>query len=201
MANEAKIWARDGERFRNALRPGTVLETYDCGYLTVNAVTPDGVLVDTICAHDRLYDWETLERYDCLVYYQPAEDELPIRTVPKLRSRGGVVPGDTADDPGSEPGVAEERALARGLAALLSTWDFDSGSVRAGSAHVNGAWSCAAAGPAGEPIAAAELQDHVRALVARHRATPMAPQVGFSLSIEPRAKGIWYEIRFEYEGD
>lgn len=146
MPTERKIWAGDGEQLRNALPPGTVLETYDCGYRTVNAVMPDGVLVDTIYEHDHLYDGQTLERRECLIYHQPAEDELPVRTVPKLRSHGGRIPAGPADDAGTEPGVAEERALARTLAAALSPRGFDTGSVRASVAHVNGAWTCAAEG-------------------------------------------------------
>ena len=56
---------------RAQLRPGVILETYDCGYILVMEVRPDGVIQgnaatpsSTPAGHEHLWTWNALERLE-----------------------------------------------------------------------------------------------------------------------------------------
>lgn len=65
-------WTRPALRAR--VRPGTVLETYDCGYITVHRVEAEGVVQSPApvvlgCEglEELLWTWEELKRYECTI--------------------------------------------------------------------------------------------------------------------------------------
>ena len=201
MHEKRGLWAEHGQAFRDALRPGTVLETYDCGYITVNSVTADGVLADTIYERDHLWTWADLLRYECLLYYQPKEGELPMRTVGKLRKRSGIIPADPRAKADFEPGMTEEQLIALELGRALAAEGFTEGVFRAYCRHPNGAWTCVAGPHGGGLVDHAAMRPHLDALVGKFRTTGMAPMVEMTLTYLARTPEARYSVEYRYEGE
>lgn len=89
-------WNWDRPELRAELRRGTVLETYDCGYIHVEEVTGDGVVSREVFAPHFLWRWDALTRLKCTVYSQPADgEELRPRSDHIVRELGGRIrPGE-----------------------------------------------------------------------------------------------------------
>jgi hypothetical protein len=73
------LWAWRDPEFRAQLRPRVILETYDCGYILVMEVRPDGVIQGNAAAppsapagREHLWTWDALERLECIIW-SPAE--------------------------------------------------------------------------------------------------------------------------------
>ncbi len=201
MHQKRGLWAEHGQAFRDALRPGTVLETHDCGYITVNSITADGVLADTIYERDHLWTWAALLHYECLLYYQPKEGELPGRTVAKLRSRGGIIPADPLAQRALEPGMTEEQLIALELGRALHAEGFNEGVLRAEAGHPNGTWTCLAGPNGGGLVDHSAIRPHLDALVAKFRTTGMAPLMSLTLSYLEREGEGRYSTEYVYEGE
>lgn len=201
MEDMTTIWARDGETFREALRPGTVLETYDCGYITVNSVTADGVLADTLFERDYLWNWDSLIRLGCIVYHQPKMGEIPMRTVGKLRRRGGIIPADPVAADAFEPGMTEEQLIAQELGRALAVEGFREGVFLADTVHPNGTWTCIAGPHGGGLVDHSAMRPHLEALVAKFGTTGMPPMVAMELEYFGDAPMPRYEARYRYEGE
>ncbi len=111
-----------------------MLETYDCAYLRVDAITLEGVICPNISSPGALETWGELESMECIIYSQPGDSghERFQTPLPRLIRRGGrldMEAGDEAARSGSPRATAVaarppkllgdeelERALARALA-------------------------------------------------------------------------------------
>lgn len=130
--NPTYRWTTDLEA-RARLQIGTVLETYDCAYLRVDAITPEGVICPNISSPGAIETWADLERCECIIYSQPGDPghEQFQTPLPRLIRRGGRLDmeadGDAASSGSPSAAVAArplkllgnealERALARALA-------------------------------------------------------------------------------------
>jgi hypothetical protein len=58
---------------RALLRVGTVLETYDCGYIRVEQIVPEGVVSRGVRTPRRLWTWKALKKLECIIYHQPGD--------------------------------------------------------------------------------------------------------------------------------
>lgn len=81
-------WAWDRPEFRQQLRIGTVLETYDCGYIRVEEITPDGVVSRAPSSDRHLWTWADLQRLECTVYEESEEEHRPVGSA-VVSERGG----------------------------------------------------------------------------------------------------------------
>jgi hypothetical protein len=81
-------WAWDRPEFRQQLRIGTVLETYDCGYIRVEEITPDGVVARAPSSDRHLWTWADLQRLECTVYDESEDEHRPVGGV-VVSERGG----------------------------------------------------------------------------------------------------------------
>ncbi len=81
-------WSWSRPALRAQLRVGTVLETYDCGYIRVDAITDEGIVS---CGSQ--WSWAELTRLECIIYEQPdaprAAAEAP--TMRLIQERGGRI--------------------------------------------------------------------------------------------------------------
>lgn len=57
---------------RENLRVGDILETYDCGYIAVKDIKPEGVIQGNTAAifPDHFWTWEKLNFYGCCIIYE-----------------------------------------------------------------------------------------------------------------------------------
>lgn len=84
----AEPWAWDRPELRPQLRIGMVLETYDCGYIRVEEITPDGVVSRTPDSDRHLWTWADLQRLECTVVEEGEEEHRPAGGV-VVSERGG----------------------------------------------------------------------------------------------------------------
>ncbi len=67
-------WDWDDPSLRAELVVGTILETYDCAYIKVKEITPEGIIQDGgILEGPHLWTWSQLKGLECLIVEQPPE--------------------------------------------------------------------------------------------------------------------------------
>ncbi len=81
-------WAWGSPELRQQLRVGTILETYDCGYIRVEEITPDGVVSRTLNSDRHLWTWADLQRLECTFYEESEEEHCPFGGI-VFSERGG----------------------------------------------------------------------------------------------------------------
>lgn len=114
------------DKIRPQLVVGTVLETYDCGYIRVDELVDEGVIAPTFIDPRYLWTWKDLFRLSCIIYEQPATGAdaaaEKMRWSPTVERRGGRVEiSPPASSSRSElPAVVLDAAVVRSLVRLLS---------------------------------------------------------------------------------
>jgi hypothetical protein len=82
-------------QLQDQVRVGTVLETYDCGYILVEEILPEGVISRTPINPRYLWTWSDLSRLQCIIYRQPDANEnvaeSAARWSAQVTESGGVV--------------------------------------------------------------------------------------------------------------
>jgi hypothetical protein len=214
-------WTTDLEA-RARLRIGTVLETDDCAYLRVDAITPEGVICPNIFSPGALVTWAKLERCECIIYSQPGDpDHEQFQTpLPRLIERSGGLRMEADDQaaPSGPPGAAAvaarppkllgdeelERALAGALArSAPAGWE----RITLEVATVWGSdpeYSIVTSAPGGERAALAPTPE-VLALVSALRAEmrllrgPLCSRV--ELHVEHSGGSCRFRTQVHYEGE
>jgi hypothetical protein len=179
------------------LRIGTVLETYDCGYIVVEGITDEGVIARTLWDPHYLWTWQTLKNLSCLIYEQPAEDANPqqaaARWLPRVENRGGDADSKLT---GSDREV--DSAVACELRRLMPE-SADRIELEASFDDV-GVLSLTIARPESSPIVANEaLRD---AVFRHHEFTHQCQAIGWGtmhFAVWRSAEGVWrYDVKFTY---
>ena len=73
------LWDWSRPEVRQQLQIGTILEDYDCGYIRVEGITPEGVVSPTIFEARHLWTWDALQKGEHIIYEQPELQRLAER--------------------------------------------------------------------------------------------------------------------------
>jgi hypothetical protein len=212
----------DNPELRAKLRVGTVLETYDFGYISVVEVTPDGVIGRTVVEPGSLWTWGALSSYGCTIYSQPGDESRegarPAAPSAVVTERGGRLPHldgiGAARHNGGSPGAApEERgaaidaasldeAIAAALVRLIpTTWPLTSLEVRVPEGG-EGQLTLTISGPAGDPTPVSATDELRRAVAVLYDFTNQCqwtPWRGLSFAVSRTEPHGWrYDVQFHY---
>lgn len=207
-ANPSCLWTTDLD-LRDRLRIGTVLETSDCAYLRVDAITPEGVICPRQWSPGALVSWQELERDGCVIYSQPGDvgHERFQTPLPRLIQRGGRLAMQVAHTtalPKLLGDEALERALARALACSAPPgWERIHLAIEIDWAREPGYCivGCTADGPEEPMVPDAEVLALASALRAEARLLrgPLCSRV--ELLVERSGGQNYFETRVRYAGD
>ncbi len=65
------LWDWDDPDLRAELVVGTILDTYDCAYVKVSEITPEGIM-DSFTP-PQFWPWSRLQVMECIIFKQPPE--------------------------------------------------------------------------------------------------------------------------------
>jgi len=84
------LWAWSRQELRDQLRVGSILMTYDCGYIRVDEITDEGVISRSPFSDRHLWTWAALEGLECIIC-KPEQVVAADVNGPFLTERGGMI--------------------------------------------------------------------------------------------------------------
>lgn len=68
------LWNWDDENLQKSLKVGMILETYDCGYIRVDEITPEGIVQRESVVGEYTWTWDRLKALECIIYSEAGDE-------------------------------------------------------------------------------------------------------------------------------